>query len=655
MFENKISDIDFNNAIQIDQNQIPVYYIFNEKNGNGFILISANNLMLPVLGYSFSGSFEKEKTNPSLEYLLNKYVENINLAIENGAQDAHVKEAWEYFKTDSQLMAPAVFVNLITTSWDQDCYYNLYAPSDISGPCSHAYAGCVATSMSMVMKYHNYPAIGFGMHSYTHPSYGNLSANFGSTNYAWTNMPNQLNSSSALTQKQSIARLMADCGIAVDMNYGSNGSGSNIGFSADALSSYFRYNYSSNEEMASNYSSLEWGQILRDQLDNNMPIIYSGIDNTIGYGHAWGVDGYQGSNYFHMNWGWSGYNNGYYLLTYLNVAGYNFNSTQSAVINIKPANINCQGQTKYITKTGRIEDGSGVENYGNNLNCSYLIEPISGNLVVLTFTEFNTEASQDVVTVYDGNSSSGTLLGTFSGNSIPPVLMANSGKMYISFTTNSSVNAAGWKASWSQTMPVYCTNLKFMSDPTATFDDGSGNSPYLNNAQCKWLLKPLGATTVSLVFHEFDLHSSDHLYVYNGANTGTQLIGSYTGSTLPPNIRSTGNALLLYFVSGTSFVAGGWKVSYYKDALSANDLENNKSFKIYPNPANNNLNIESINNNNIDRIYIFTSQGQLVKTMEATENRNSVINIDIQNLAKGFYIIQLIGEDFNSTKTFIKE
>ena len=647
-----LTDVSFvEKFTQRDDENKALYYIFNVENKKGFVLISAEDAMWPILGYAFSGTFDKNHQIPALNFMLDIYEENLVKARTAESREKAIEEAWNQFATGTP-KALAFLGPLLSTEWDQDCYYNLYAPSDMSGPCGHAYAGCVATSMSMVMKYHDFPTTGYGTHSYTHPSYGNISANFGATTYAWSSMPNQLISTTPLAQKQAVARLMADCGTSVDMNYSANGSGSNTAFAASSLSEYFRYNYSAVEELASSYNTLEWGQILRDQLDQSLPVIYSGIDNSVGYGHAWALDGYQSSSHFHMNWGWSGSNNGYFLLSSLSTSGYNFTNDQSAVINIKPSGLACSGTTQYKTKNGKIEDGSGPANYADNQNCSYLISPVSGNLVVLTFEAFNTEAGQDIVSVYDGTSSSGTLLGSYSGSSIPPVLIANSGNMFITFTSNGSTNASGWKARWSQTPPIYCTNTKFLTAITGTFDDGSGNSPYMNNSQCKWLLKPLGASTVSVIFHEFDLHSSDHLYVYNGPNTSTQLLGSYTGNILPPNIQSTGNSMLLYFVSGSSLVAQGWKVSYFKDNLSIGNTEDDNPVKLYPNPAQNGLNVEM---EGLNQYQIFNAQGQLVRSAQATPPQNQVYSIDIQGLKSGYYFIQLIGKQGLSSRSFIKE
>ena len=655
----KINSVEFSETTTRLSMQKPVYYTFNIKDDKGFVVVSAEDASRPVFAYAFEGMFYTYGKNETTDAFMKKYVEYVNKLRElHTKAGAEIKKEWRNLLSNNVLEAFAYTTPLLTTKWDQDCYYNMYTPNDPSGYCNHALTGCVATSMAQIMKYYNYPSTGYGSHSYTHPNYGTLSANFGSTTYNWSSMPDKLQSSSTLAQKQAVARLMSHCGISVDMNYGPNGSGSSTAFTVDAFSDYFRYNYSATEIAAADYSTSDWGNILRAQINASHPVLYSGSDYSIGYGHAWVLDGYQGSNYFHMNWGWSGSNNGYFLLTNLSAGGYNFTSDQEAVINIVPANTGCSANSVFTSKSGRIEDGSGVANYGNNLNCSWLISPTNVSKVVLIFDEFNTESSHDVLKVYDGTSASGTLLGTFSGSTLPQTLVAASGKMFITFTTNGSVTKGGWKAHWTNTEPVYCGGMKLVTQTYGTIEDGSGNNYYSNNASCKWLIRPAGASYIGLVFNEFDVHNTDHLYVYNGSNTNAPLLGSFTGNNLPSGVQSTGNSILLYFVSGPTGTAKGWKVSYYKN--SSVGIEGKgiaDEVRIYPNPAYKTLNIE-IGDFASSHVFfqIFDVQGQSVidkKEYTAFDGQNS-FKIDISALAAGFYFVKITDKQKTLTLPFIK-
>jgi hypothetical protein len=110
----------------------------------------------------------------------------------------------------------------------------------------------------------------------------------------------------------------------------------------------------------------------------------------------------------------------------------------------------CSGMTTYTDPQGTLTDGSSTYNYRNSSTCRWEITPASGDPVRLVFNSFKTEASNDYVRILDLQS--GQLLaeysGDFSASTPPPSVVSLSGKMYILFTTNSSVTDEGWNASW---------------------------------------------------------------------------------------------------------------------------------------------------------------------------------------------------------------
>ncbi|MBL7733298.1 MAG: hypothetical protein JNM88_19175 [Chitinophagaceae bacterium] len=117
----------------------------------------------------------------------------------------------------------------------------------------------------------------------------------------------------------------------------------------------------------------------------------------------------------------------------------------------------CNGQTNLTAPTGSFSDGSGVTNYGNNSYCSWLINPPGAFSVTLSFTGFVTEPVYDLVNVYDGNDNNALLLGSYSGNSLPPVLTSTGGQLFVEFLSNDSITASGWNASYTAYIP-YSSN-----------------------------------------------------------------------------------------------------------------------------------------------------------------------------------------------------
>jgi hypothetical protein len=146
-------------------------------------------------------------------------------------------------------------------------------------------------------------------------------------------MPDALNFLSGTTKIQAVAELMYHAGVAVQMDYGPDGSGASSEDARDALISYF--NYSSDMQYIQKYGMDDenWKQLIRNELDNQRPVYYDGSGSI---GHAFVCDGYQETDYFHFNWGWSGMYNGYFYLDDLTPGEESFNNFQSAIIGIEP-------------------------------------------------------------------------------------------------------------------------------------------------------------------------------------------------------------------------------------------------------------------------------------------------------------------------------
>jgi len=314
----------------------PSIYIFRFVSG-GFVLVPADDACIPILGYSFESDIPEVIDNPSTNGWLDDYSKEISYIISNNIDNTETLKQWNGIQ-NGQLLAPVSNndVNpLLTTTWDQGCYYNALCPAAAGGQCGHVWTGCVATAMSQIMKYNSYPPQGVGQHSYVDPTYGNQSADYGNTTYNWAGMPN--NASGANTP---IATIMYHAGVSVDMTYGTSGSGAFSENVPGALLDYFNYNPEIDIKYKDNYTNVEdFKTLLRNDLDQAHVIYYSGSNTT--EGHAWVCDGYRMSDgKFHFNWGWSGSSNGYYAIGNLNPGGYTFNLTNTVIVHIKPYNPN---------------------------------------------------------------------------------------------------------------------------------------------------------------------------------------------------------------------------------------------------------------------------------------------------------------------------
>lgn len=310
-------------------------YIY-DVGAHGFVIVAGNNALPPVLGYSSQSYFPDLTEAPEhFTSWIQHYRDMADYAVANDVQpEAAVLQQWESALTGRFPTRNTTTVDpLITTHWNQDCYYNEYCPSTGGGwwgggPCGHVYAGCVACAMAQVMKYWNHPQVGFGSHSYNHGTYGQQSANFAATTYQWDDMPEQI-----YDHNDAVATLMYHCGVSVNMNYGPDGSGAQSRDVETALRSYFGY-CGAKYRQKSQYDNDTWMDMIRAELDLSHPIYYSGSSGSSG--HAFVCDGYDANDMFHFNFGWSGAgDNQYYSLYDVN----GFSSDQAMVTNIVPMDI----------------------------------------------------------------------------------------------------------------------------------------------------------------------------------------------------------------------------------------------------------------------------------------------------------------------------
>jgi uncharacterized repeat protein (TIGR02543 family) len=318
------------------------YYVF-EKDGGGFVIVSADDVAAPVLGEVDRGVFNTDSMPPALIWLLGTYERQIEDAVKGGVtQDEETGLMWEESAQGSGLRKAAAVsypTQLISTTWNQGTPYNLQTPYDGS---SRSVTGCVATAMAQIIKYHGYPSYGTGASEAYYTRTKNIyvpSVDF-NTYYDYANMVNNYpNTGSGTTaQRNAVSTLMYHSGAGAKMNYTSNGSGAYSSDAATALARYFGYDNSIRYvwSASSNISVSDWKDLVVGQIENNSPIYYAGSDENGKGAHAFIIDGYDGNNNFHLNWGWGGSCDGFFPLTALNPSQYKFNNLQEMIINIMP-------------------------------------------------------------------------------------------------------------------------------------------------------------------------------------------------------------------------------------------------------------------------------------------------------------------------------
>ena len=368
---------------------MPSIYVFNIE-GGGFVVVSAEEKVKPVLAYSEKGSFDAENIADGFGFTIRKYQEEIDYVRKNNIEaTADIVKEWKLVETKGRITEAKnkSVPYLMTSTWNQNYPYNSLCPEDTAGHGGHVYAGCVATAMSQVMNYWGHPAQGSGSYSYEPYNwsydviytYPEQTANFGETYYHFENMADYLDSLSTEEEIYNVALLQWHCGISVEMMYSPQGSGA---YSSDvpfAASQFFGYNYAELLDMWY-YDNDEWTEALKEELDKGRPMYYSGQDDEGRGGHAYVCDGYDENNFFHFNWGWGGRDDAYCAIGALNTTKYYFNTWNEALVDFYPKNnesyYQCPEKINDLNLS-ETEDNAGVtiswtnplnSNFGDNLS-----------------------------------------------------------------------------------------------------------------------------------------------------------------------------------------------------------------------------------------------------------------------------------------------
>ena len=362
------------------------YYVYENADGNGWVMVAANDVVQPILAYSPTGKFNADKQPKNVARWLKGYNNQIKFAEENNIEATEeVKAKWKNLRKAPPVTAQGTVVvaPLIKTTWDQDDPYWNSCPK-ISG--TNTLTGCVATAMAQVMNYWQWPETGEGSASVT-VSGTKYTANFSSTTYDWANMIDHyttytsgtstvyISSTPTTAQKNAVATLMYHCGVAASMTYGTSASGAytinwgdeSEGCAENAFWKYFRYKKSEiksyyrdgySGSVYSSWTDANWIAMLKTELDAARPIMYAGADSE--GGHSFVCDGYDDQNYFHFNWGWSGYCDGYYTVNNMvpgtggsGAGNGSYNEEQDVIIGIVPdkPNITITWSVNGVTST----------------------------------------------------------------------------------------------------------------------------------------------------------------------------------------------------------------------------------------------------------------------------------------------------------------
>ena len=309
----------------IDGEEKLPYYIFNAADSEGFVIISNDDNLPAILGYSDNGIFDEEALpdRHPLHSLLQSYARQVSSIKRNGA-------TYSNSNCSRKDVEP-----LLTSKWGQPGHFNLFSPVVDGERCP---TGCIATAFAQVMYYHKWPqAATTPIDGYTSYEKRIEMPALPSTTFEWDKMSDSYEGSENTAEAEAVSRLMLYVGYAVDMSYTPMYSAAHIDHARNFVD-YFGYSCKTKIVRRINYSPDRWAALLHNELMEGRPIVYSAFSPYDGHGFV--VDGYS-DGMFHISWGWYGACDGYYNVDILNtrdgeITGDGFSCEQSAIIGLCP-------------------------------------------------------------------------------------------------------------------------------------------------------------------------------------------------------------------------------------------------------------------------------------------------------------------------------
>ena len=640
-------------------------YVFDINEGNGFIVLSADNNTEPVLAYSLSNPFGTDNMPAHVRAWFANYEQKI-VANSKTAPDKNARKQWEKLENGvAETQSKGIVGPFLTTIWNQSPLYNQYCPYDSAGGAL-AVSGCTAIATAQIMKYFSHPAQGYGNCTYTHPRLGELSADY-NVNYLWDSMPNVLNTSSTANQIDAVATIVYHVGVAVSMDYSSKGSGgktASYGYGGEPSSeNAFKYNFKYSPYVWTafriDYTLNEWKALLKNEIDNNRPILYAGYDEEQS-GHAFVCDGYRQNNSnisFHFNWGWGGVYDGYYQIDNLNPSsfsygnsGYHFDLFATATIGIEPFDgFNPESTTTINTSVDGINgasandgsvSGAGTYNFGDTITLY-----ATANNEHTRFVQWSDGCRYNPrsTVATGGNLSFTALFAPIQGDTI----------RY--HTCDNSMNRAsnlpeglGADSVWGIKIPAAALKegarlnaIRLMgrkaAHHTLTIYDGTNNPDRVLVNETFFDSLPYDYT-----FHTHDLSTpinvdaSKSLWiVLKCTEVDTPGVFSIYGGN--PNSMLVGENL--------TYMGDTWRFSWMIEALFSGNVGINGSdmsnmhFSIFPNPASNRITLGNLPDNAL--VEIVDINGRKAYSTRAIGNK---LTIDNAHLTPGIYLVRVTSE-----------
>ncbi|MBR3878190.1 MAG: C10 family peptidase [Bacteroidaceae bacterium] len=379
-------------------NEAPTFHILTPASGEGFVIVSGEEIENPIIGYSLDGTIDTSNLPDGFV----DYITDIDAQVkalrkynaENPQKAAAARSAMQKTNYNATTMGNKVYLE--TASWGQGYPFNAQCFTSYNGS-TNAATGCVPTAYAIVMRYHGFPTEGTAKTLYNcqAPTYVEITDRV----YDFSKMPLTYNSNWTQEQIDEVSKFFSHVLHACfPSSIGTGATTVNEGQTSKVLNDYFNYQLI-NASYQANFTMDSWEEKIKESIDNGCPIPYASDNSGTGdTRHMFVVDGYTANDYFHFNFGWYGNGNGWFKLDAITPSQGDNYSWQSgaehyALFNLAP------NRTMRTVTASVSPAGAGTVTVNGSANSAEVMEGTRATLVATansgyTFSQWSKDGAQ---------------------------------------------------------------------------------------------------------------------------------------------------------------------------------------------------------------------------------------------------------------------
>ena len=373
------------------ENTLP-YYVFNAESNQGFVIVSGNDQTEPIMGYSENGSFDSDNIPPALQFMLDRYAEELDSINAEEPINDNVTNPRKVVSLPRTAIEP-----FCTRMWSQaEPYWNM-SPLDGGKRCG---IGCLASSVAITMGYFNWPQVTKTIPAYTTTTRGINMEELEPWTVDWDNILDRYeNNKYTSKQAEAIAKFMLYVSQAMKADFTNNGVNAYISSAIYGLINYFDYDPILHHVYLSDYETVnDFTDVVYAEIAQGRPVLFDGFSLSTPTsnvaGHAFVCNGYDKNDMFHINWGWGGICNGYFRVTMVNpyktTRNRNYSNKLGALIGLQP---------------NGWKENTGMSYPTEDMSLQFLsINPNENGIRITLQNGYNTKQTfENAIAIYDNN------------------------------------------------------------------------------------------------------------------------------------------------------------------------------------------------------------------------------------------------------------